>query len=54
VTGGWRRLHNEELHDLYCSVLIIRVMNSGTFRWVGHVAHMGEKGNIYRNFGGKI
>jgi hypothetical protein len=48
VTGGWRKLHNEELHNLYASPNIIRVIKSRRMRWVGHVARMGEKGNGYR------
>ena len=38
--GKWRRLHNEELHCLYCSPNIVRVVNSGRLRWAGHVARM--------------
>jgi hypothetical protein len=38
VVGGWRKLHNEELHDLYSLGSIIRVIKSGRMRWVGHVA----------------
>jgi len=41
VAGSWRRLHNEELHDLYASENIIR-MKKSRMRWVGHVARMGE------------
>jgi hypothetical protein len=41
-TEEWRRMHNEELHDLYSSPNIIRVIKSRTIRWVGHVARMGE------------
>jgi hypothetical protein len=48
VTGGWRRLHNEELHNLYSSPSIIRMIKSKRLRWAGHVAHMGEKKNAYR------
>jgi hypothetical protein len=38
VIGGWRKLHNEELHNLYCSPRIIRMIKSRRMRWVGHVA----------------
>jgi hypothetical protein len=48
VTGGWRKLHNEELHDLYSSPSIIRIIKSRSMRWAGHVARMGEKRNVYR------
>jgi hypothetical protein len=48
VTGGWRKLHNEELHNLYCSPSIIRTIKSRRMRWAGHVARMGEKNNAYR------
>jgi hypothetical protein len=53
VIEGWRKVHNEELHNLYRSSHIIRIINSGRMRWAGHVARMGEKGNIYRNLVGK-
>jgi hypothetical protein len=47
VTGGWRRLHNE-LHYLYCSPSIIRIIKSRSMRWAGHVARMGGKRTAYR------
>ena len=43
VTGEWRRLHKEELNDLYSSPNIVRVITSRRMRWIGHVAHMGEE-----------
>jgi hypothetical protein len=43
VTGAWRKLHNEELHELYSSPSIIRIMKARTMRWAGHVARIGEK-----------
>jgi hypothetical protein len=43
VTGEWRHLHNEELHDLYSSPSIIRIIKARRMRWAGHVAQMGEK-----------
>jgi hypothetical protein len=48
VTGGWRKLHNEELHNMYSSPSIIRRMKLRWMRWAGHVALMGEKRNAYR------
>jgi hypothetical protein len=53
VTGGWRKLHNEELHNLYSSPSIIRIIKSRRLRWAGHVARMGEKRNVYRLLVGK-
>jgi hypothetical protein len=48
ATGEWRKLHNEELNDLYCSHNIVRAINSRRMRWAGHVARMGEKSGVYR------
>jgi len=48
VTGYWRKLHNEELNDLYCSPNTVRVIKSRRMRWVGHVACMGERRGVYR------
>ena len=48
VTGEWRKLHNEELNDLYSSPNIIRVIISRRMRWAGHVARMGERRGLYR------
>jgi hypothetical protein len=43
VRGCWRKLHNEDLHNLYFSPSIIRIIKSRRIRWAGHVARMGEK-----------
>jgi hypothetical protein len=49
ATGEWRRrLHNEELNDLYSSPNVIRVIKSRRMRWAGHIARMAEKGAAYR------
>jgi hypothetical protein len=53
VTGEWRNLHNEELHDLYSSPSIIRIMKARKMRWTGPIARMGEKRNAYRLLVGK-
>jgi hypothetical protein len=47
VTGGWRKLHNEELHGLYASPSIVRVIKARRMRWAGHVARMGEVRGAY-------
>jgi hypothetical protein len=52
VIGGWRKLHNEELNNLYCSPSIIRISKSRKMRW-DHVAQMGENWNAYRILVGK-
>jgi hypothetical protein len=53
VTGYWRKLHNDELHNLYSSPNIIRMIKSRRIRWTGHVARMGETRNAYRILVGK-
>jgi hypothetical protein len=53
VTGEWRELQNEVLHDLYSSPSIIRIIKARRMRWAGHVARMGEKRNTYRLLVGK-
>ena len=53
VTGEWRRLHNEELNDLYSSPNIVRVIKSRRTRWAGHVALMGVERGVYRVLVGK-
>jgi hypothetical protein len=52
VTGGWRRLHNEELYGLYSSPSIVRVIKARKMRWAGHVARMGEVRGAYNIFVG--
>jgi hypothetical protein len=53
VTGGWRKLHNEEFHILYFSPSIIRINKSRRMRWAGYVARIALKGNAYRILVGK-
>jgi hypothetical protein len=53
VAGGWRRLHNEELRNLYTTTDIIRVVKSRTVRWTVHVERMGDMRNSYRILVGK-
>jgi hypothetical protein len=48
IIGSWRKLHNEELYNLYSSSNIIRVINSRRMSWSGHAARTGEKSNAYR------
>ena len=48
ATEDWRRLHNEELNDLYCSPNMVRVIKSRRMRWAGHVTRMGEERGVYR------
>jgi hypothetical protein len=53
VTGNWRKLHNEELHNLCSSPSIIRIMESRRIRWAEHVTQMGETRNACRILVGK-
>ena len=53
VTREWRRLHNEEINDLYSSPNIVRVIKWRRMRWAGHVARMGEERGVYRVLVGK-
>jgi len=53
LTGEWRKVHNEELSDLYCSPNIVRVIKWRGMRWAGHVARMGESIGVYRVLLGK-
>jgi hypothetical protein len=53
LTGAWRQLHNEELHDLYFSPTIVRVIKSRRMRWAGDVRRMWEERGVYRVLMGK-
>jgi len=53
VAREWRKLHNEELNDQYCSPNIVRMKKSRRMRWTGHVARMGEGRGVYRVLVGK-
>ena len=54
VTGEWRKVHNEELNDLYCSRNVVRVIKSRRMRWAVHVTRMGEVRGAYRVLVGKF
>ena len=53
ITGEWRKLHKEELSDLYSSPNIVWVIKSRRMRWVGHLVRTGERKGVYRAFVGK-
>jgi hypothetical protein len=53
VTGEWRKLHNEELNDLYCSPNIFQMIKSRRIRWAVNVAHTGKRRGVYRILVGK-
>ena len=53
VTGAWRKLHNEELNDLYSLPNIVRAVKSRRMRWAGHMARMGEDRGVHRVLVGK-
>jgi hypothetical protein len=52
-TGWWRKLHNEDLSDVYSLPSIIKMIKSRRMRWAGHVSRMGEKRNVYRLLAGR-
>ena len=54
VTVEWRKLHNEELNDMYCSPNIVRAIKSRRMRWAGHVARIGENKGAYRVLVGRM
>ena len=53
VTGEWRKLHNEELNDIYYSLNIVRLIVSRRMRWAGHVSHMEEGRGVHKVLVGK-
>jgi len=53
ATGEWRKVHNEDLNDLFCSPNSVRVIKSRRMRWAGQVARMGERSGVYRVLVGK-
>jgi hypothetical protein len=50
VTGGWRKLHNEELHNLYSSLIIIRIIKSRRTKWAEHVERMGGRDGTSKGY----
>jgi len=54
VAGGWRRHHNENLHNLCASPYFIRMVKSSRMRWMGHVEHMGEIKDAFKTLVGKL
>jgi hypothetical protein len=53
VTREWKKLHNEELNDLYSSPNTVRLIKSRRIRWAGHIVRMGERRGVYRLLFGK-
>jgi hypothetical protein len=53
IMGEWRKLHNEDLHDLYSSPSIMKIIKSRRMRWTGHLTRMRERRNEYRLLVGK-
>jgi hypothetical protein len=53
VTGGWRKMHSEKLHDFYSSTYVIRIIKLMRMRWVGQRARMAEMRNVYKIVGEK-
>jgi hypothetical protein len=53
LVGEWRKIHNEEINDLYCSPNIVGVIKSRRMRWAEHIARMGERRGVYRILVGK-
>jgi hypothetical protein len=53
IRGEWRKVHNEELNDLYCSPKIVRVIKSRRMRWAGHIVRIGEGRGVHRVLVGK-
>jgi hypothetical protein len=54
VAGGWRRLHDDKLHNMFTFPNIIRVSNMRRLRWAGYIAHVGEMRDVYRILVGKL